>query len=183
MSIPPPHPGDRALMVIASGFGSGYLRPASGTWGSAAAILLYLPVASLNVPSLWWAWGLFLLATFFIGTWASFAGERITQKKDSGKIVVDEFVGQWVTLTFAPATAATGMWSLWGWSPQHVVVLAMAFFLFRLFDVWKPTPIRQLQSLRGGWGVMVDDVLAGGWACVTLHLLLWANSALDLISL
>lgn len=183
MTIAPPRPGDRALMVIASGFGSGYLRPASGTWGSAAAVVLYLPVARLNQPALWWAWALFLIGTFLLGTWASFAGERVTQKKDSGRIVVDEFVGQWIALTFAPTTAATGLWSVWGWSPQHVAVLAAAFFLFRLFDVWKPYPIRQLQSLRGGWGVMVDDVLAGAWACVALHLLLWANGALGLIPL
>ena len=132
MTFSPPRPGDRALMILASGFGSGYMRPASGTWGSAAAVLLYLPVACLNTPTLWWAWGIFLVGTYFLGVWASFAGERITQKKDSGKIVVDEFVGQWVTLTFAPMTATVGMGSVWGLSPQHVVVLGLAFFLFAL---------------------------------------------------
>ena len=101
------------------------------------------------------------------------AGERVTGEKDSHDIVFDEFAGQWVALSFLPASSAAGLGTLWGWSPQHIVVLGASFFLFRVFDVWKPWPIRQIQSLRGGLGVMIDDILAGLWACVLLHLALW----------
>lgn len=160
---------DRVAMVVASGLGTGHLRPASGTWGSALALALYLPVARLNQPALWWGWGLLLLAAAGVGVWSSTVGERITGEKDSHDIVVDEMVGQWVALAFLPASAAGGVATLWGWSPQHVGVLAASFVLFRAFDVWKPWPIRQLQRLPGGWGVMIDDVLAGLWACAVLH--------------
>lgn len=173
---PCPRPGDRALMVLASGFGSGHMRPASGTWGSALAVLIYLPVARLNQLSLWWAWGIFLVATFLIGVWTSFAGERVTGEKDSHDVVIDEFVGQWVSLSFLPLSGAAGLWTLWGWSPQHVFVLGASFFLFRAFDVWKPWPIHGLQRLPGGWGIMIDDVLAGLWACVILHAALWLGA-------
>jgi phosphatidylglycerophosphatase A len=164
---------DRTLMILASGFGSGYLRPASGTWGSALAVLLYLPLAGLNTLSLWWAWLLFLVVMFVLGVWVSGAGERVTGEKDSHDIVFDEFAGQWVALSFLPVSSAVGLGTLWGWSPQHIVVLGASFFLFRVFDVWKPWPIHQLQGLRGGFGVMIDDILAGLWACGLLHLALW----------
>ena len=88
-------------------------------------------------------------------------------------IVIDEFVGQWIALSLLPPTAAAGFASLWGWSPQHVALLGGSFLLFRLFDIWKPWPIRRLQRLPGGWGVMIDDVLAGACACLALHVALW----------
>jgi phosphatidylglycerophosphatase A len=163
------NPSDRAAMLVATGLGTGHLRPASGTWGSALGLLLYLPLARLNQPHLWWAWGLVLVAGSLIGIWAASIGERVTGEKDSHDIVIDEIVGQWVALSFAPMSAGTGLITLWGWSAQSLFVLAAAFLLFRAFDVWKPYPIRQLQRLRGGLGVMIDDLLAGAWACVILH--------------
>ncbi len=166
-------PGDRPLMILASGVFVGYIRPASGTWASALAVVLYLPISHLNQASLWWGWALFLIASFLVGVWASHAGERVTGEKDSHDIVIDEIVGQWIALSLLPPTAAAGIASLWGWSPQHVALLGGSFLLFRLFDIWKPWPIRQLQRLPGGWGVMIDDVLAGAGACLALHVALW----------
>jgi phosphatidylglycerophosphatase A len=159
-------------MVIASGIGTGYIRPASGTWGSALAVLLYLPLDAFNVIDRWWLWIAILGVATLIGVWASYAGERVSGEKDSHDVVVDEIVGQWVALSFLPATQATGLFSLWGASAQHIGLLAAAFFLFRLFDVWKPWPIHGLQRLPGGWGIMIDDLLAGLWACILLHLVL-----------
>lgn len=155
---------DRFRIMIASGFGSGFLRPASGTWGSALAVILYLPIARLNSPDLWWGWGLFLAATFFVGVWAANVWERLTGEKDSHDIVVDEFVGQWVTLS---------MFSIWGASVLDWRILIAGFVLFRAFDITKLPPIRRLEKLPGGWGVMIDDVLAGIYACALLHAGVW----------
>lgn len=162
-------PGDRPLMILACGLGTGYMRPASGTWASALAVVLYLPISDLNRSSLWWWWGLLLMGSLLLGVWASAAGERVTGEKDSHDIVIDEIVGQWIALSFLPTTAAGGVASLWGSSPQHIAVLVASFLLFRLFDIWKPGPVRRLQRWPGGWGVMIDDVLAGLCACLALH--------------
>lgn len=167
-----PRLGDRAKMILASGLGAGYLRPASGTWASALGVLLYLPLAGLNQPAFWWAWVLVLAAGFLLGVWVSHAGERMCAEKDPHDVVIDEIVGQWVALSFIPVSAGTGPMHAWGWSPHHAVILGASFVLFRVFDVWKPYPIRQLQSLPAGWGIMIDDILAGAWACAVLHVAL-----------
>jgi phosphatidylglycerophosphatase A len=142
----------------------GYLKPAPGTWGSAAA----LPVAFLlhglgGFPAL----AIATAAAFLLGTWAV---ERVTAgvaDKDPSEIVIDEVVGMWIALW--PLSA--GLW-LGGAEPWVFPWPGWvgAFVLFRLFDVWKPGPVGWADRQPGAMGVMLDDVIAGAMAAVIVTL-------------
>ena len=144
--------------VLATWFGSGFSPFASGTAGTAATLPLVWLLGLL-------AWQpaclIAALLLFYPGVIAATALERATGKHDDGRIVVDETVGTLLTFAFLPAAAL------------HLpLVLFAGFFLFRLFDVWKPWIIDMAQSLPHGWGVMTDDVLAGIAGGVLLRLIL-----------
>ena len=136
---------------VASGFGAGFAPVASGTVGSAVAILPWLALRELP-----WAWYLAaVLLAFAFGVWASDRLIRVLRVEDPGVIVWDEFVGLWITLFAVPDG--------WGW------VLA-GFFVFRAFDVVKPFPINIVdRSVKGGFGAMFDDALAGIYALGVLQ--------------
>lgn len=142
-------------LFIATGFGSGYLRPASGTWGTGVAMLL------LWLGGSWWtAAGLlaqiiFCLAVFAVAVATSYTGEAHFKKKDPSPVVIDEIIGYFCTMIALPA------------EPLYLIA---AFFLFRLLDILKPFPAHESQSLPSGWGIVVDDVLAGLYGCLCLHL-------------
>ena len=146
----------------------GHMRPASGTWGSAAAI----PVAWL----LHLAGGPVLLALatallFVAGLWASAGFMRATGTHDPSEVVVDEAVGQWIALlpiSIGAAHAGVPFTALW---PGIVA----AFFLFRGFDIWKPGPIGWADRQPGAMGVMLDDVLAGIAAALCVMALAWVS--------
>jgi phosphatidylglycerophosphatase A len=147
---------DRMVMTYATWFGVGYFPFASGTAATAAALLLPWASARMAQSLGWdmqlWAWPNVVMAAllFFPGVAAADSAERITGEHDSHKIVVDEVVGTLLTLGFLPYKALLLPWALfWG------------FLLFRILDVAKPYPIHQSQILPHGWGVMVDDALAG----------------------
>ena len=159
---------------VASGFGSGYLKPAPGTWGSLAAvavwwILLHLfgfrlldKLVAFHGPftlPLTLALGMTIL-----GILAADRVVRETGLKDPAFIVADEWAGMWIAL--APILWHAGSLSP-GWGLLRVVT---PFALFRLFDIWKPWPCHQLQVLRGGTGVVIDDVAAGIYAAVGTYL-------------
>ena len=138
---------------LAFGFGSGLLPVAPGTWGSALVILLYALLPQL--PLVWLIAGLVLLA--LLGVWICGVSARRLGVHDHGGIVYVEFVGMWLVLLVTP------------WQPAWILA---AFLLFRLFDVWKPWPIRELDhSVPGGLGIMLDDVVAAAYAAV----LIWAG--------
>ena len=144
---------------LATGFGSGYAPVAPGTAGSAVGLLLFWPLAVLPAP-----WQIGACAVLLVvGALASTHVARALGRKDPGLIVVDEIVGMWVTLVGLPFTPA--------------VALA-GFVLFRVMDVWKPWPVRSLEQLPDGWGVMADDVAAGVYAHLLLRvvLLVWPVS-------
>ncbi|MCW5566683.1 MAG: phosphatidylglycerophosphatase A [Dokdonella sp.] len=141
---------------IASGFGAGFSPFASGTAGSAVALLPWLLLRGLSP---WW-WLVIIAAACAIGVWAATVVGRRLHIEDPGVIVWDEFVGQWITL-----------WPLLLW-PRHLAWVAVGFFLFRIFDVWKPWPVSWAdRHVKGGFGVMLDDVLAGVYAALVLALL------------
>ncbi|MDO1528227.1 phosphatidylglycerophosphatase A [Fulvimonas sp. R45] len=153
----------RALLAmpagwIACGLGSGLAPVAQGTFGSLAAILPWLLLRELSLPL-----NLLVIALgFALGVWACELAGRALGVDDHRALVWDEFVGQWIALL--PALLAP-WWAV-----------AAGFALFRLFDVWKPWPIRVLdRRLKGGLGVMADDVVAGVFAAavlaIALHLL------------
>lgn len=140
---------------LACGFGSGLAPKAQGTFGSLAAILPWLLLRHLSLPL-----NLLVIAVgFLIGVWACDIAGRAVGVDDHRSLVWDEFIGQWIALL--PALLA----------PWWAVVAGFA--LFRLFDVWKPWPIRWFdRHLKGGLGVMVDDVIAGVFAAVVLWAIL-----------
>ena len=143
--------------LVATGFGVGRLPVAPGTWGSLAALpVAWLLVSAGGAPTLAAA----AVAAGLAGWWASAAYLRTSASGDDpGEVVIDEITGQWITLLFAP---------------QSLAAYALAFALFRLFDIWKPWPVGWAdRSLPGGLGVMVDDVLAGAYAGLGTAVVLW----------
>jgi phosphatidylglycerophosphatase A len=132
---------------IALGFGSGLAPRAPGTFGTLAAIALYWLLA-LALPPL--AVAFLAIPLFFVGVWACGVTARDLGSQDPGCIVIDEIVA------FLPLAALSSA-SLW--------LQLLAFGLFRLFDIWKPFPIRELEArVKGGMGVMIDDVAAAFYA-------------------
>ncbi|MDA8232215.1 MAG: phosphatidylglycerophosphatase A [Magnetospirillum sp.] len=138
--ISPWHPA----ALLATWFGSGRLPRAPGTWGSAAALPFAWALATAGGSrAVGWA----ALAAFAVGWWASAVYVRRTGADDPGEIVIDEVAGQWLTLALAP---------------PDPLAYGVGFALFRLFDIWKPWPVRWAdRHLAGGLGVMADDILAG----------------------
>jgi phosphatidylglycerophosphatase A len=138
---------------IASGFGSGLSPFASGTAGSLAALLPWLALRELSLP----LYLVVIVAAFALGIWASNFVIGKLRVADPGVVVWDEFVGQWIALL-----PLLGSGRGWPW-------VAAGFFLFRVFDVAKPWPVSWAdQSVEGGLGVMLDDVLAGVYAAIVL---------------
>ena len=145
MADPRPFALKRLDGWIATVGGIGLLPRAPGTWGSAAAAIAGWFVLAATGSS-----AVLLIAAvvvFFIGWWASERFSLATDSDDAGCIVIDEVVGQWIAMAAVPAT---------------VPWVILSFVLFRLFDIFKPWPIRGVErSSKGGFGVMIDDVLAG----------------------
>ena len=140
---------------LACGFGSGLTPKAQGTFGSLAALLPWWFLRDLGVPG----WLAVIALAFAIGVWACDVSGRILGVADHRSLVWDEFVGQWIALL--PALLA----------PWWVVLAGFA--LFRLFDVWKPWPIGWFdRRVKGGFGVMLDDAIAGLFAATVLFVVL-----------
>ncbi|WP_211251620.1 phosphatidylglycerophosphatase A family protein [Andreprevotia chitinilytica] len=137
---------------IALGFGSGLPRKAPGTWGTLAAVPLYGLLSLVLGPQLI---ALLCIPVFLLGWWAADKTGKDLGVHDHGGIVIDEIVAMWLVLAFTPMT-----WLGW----------ALAFGLFRLFDIFKPWPIRWFDlRVPGGFGVMLDDLLAAGYALIVLR--------------
>ncbi len=157
----PPSMVDRFAMVIASFGMSGFFPVAPATFASAiTAVLLYfvLPISSI-------AWVVLLTALLVIGVWSSGRLEHMLGE-DPSAAVIDEVMGMTLTMIAAPITPFT---------------LVIGFVLFRIFDVLKVWPGRRLERMHGGWGIMLDDVLAGVYAAVVLQVILrlWPDPRLQ----
>jgi phosphatidylglycerophosphatase A len=148
--------------TAATFFGAGYGKPGPGTWGSVAALLLWAAYNWFFHPAPQTLF-LILLAgialSLLIGIPAATIVARETGRKDPQIVVIDEVAGQWITLLACP------------FDPHHAIICLV---LFRLFDMTKPPPVRQLESLPEGWGIVIDDVAAGlyAWGIAAL-LRLW----------
>lgn len=142
-------------MMLATLGPVGRIRPAPGSWGSAAAVIIAAALIQLG--------GLALeLATLIIcvlGIRAAGIYDREMGSKDASDIVIDEVAGQWIALLVVPLD-----WRWW----------VGAFLAFRLFDILKPGPVRLAERLPGGYGVMADDIVAGALAAACLLILQWA---------
>ena len=167
-----PNTASRAALLLASGFGLGYLPIAPGTWGSFGGVVLYvlmgwslprlaghecvpgsmrflLAVATVNV----------LIA--LVGVWAARVAAQHLQQADPRVVVIDEVSGQ--LLTYVTLGSFNWKWLLAG------------FLLFRALDIWKPFPAKQMESWSGGWGIMADDWMAGAYAAAVLAAMQWAT--------
>ena len=145
-----------ASELIATCLGCGYSPVAPGTVGSAAALAMAIPLHALAGFS-GWRFAALAAAGFAPAVWASTRTARKINQKDPHIVVIDEVIGQWIALSGAHA---------FNWK-----ICLGAFALFRLFDIWKPPPVRQLENLPEGLGIVADDALAGVYAALVLWLL------------
>jgi phosphatidylglycerophosphatase A len=142
-------------VLVATWFGAGFLPIAPGSWGSLAA----LPFAWV-IRDQWGAAGLAIAAAiaFMVGWWAAATVAKTSAVEDPGSIVIDEVAAQWLVLLAAPPAA---------------LPYALAFVLFRIFDIWKPWPARWAERyVEGGLGIMLDDLFAALYAMLSLLVLL-----------
>jgi phosphatidylglycerophosphatase A len=147
-------------MALATGLYVGKIGKAPGTWGSLAAFLPWLLIKDLPMPM----YVLVLAAVFVLGFFVSGSAEKILDSPDAGCIVIDEILGMFVTLLAAP---------------PHLLAWILGFLLFRIFDIGKPFPVSWFdQKIHGGIGIMMDDVVAGVYAFLALHLLWWGGCQL-----
>jgi phosphatidylglycerophosphatase A len=140
-------------MLIATGFYSGYLPKAPGTWGSFVGLLLFFLLHTLSLE----IYLAVVAGIFVVGTFAAGEAEKIMDHKDPGLVVIDEIVGILITMIAIPATP---------------LAMALGFVLFRIFDIFKPFPISFVdQRFHGGLGIMLDDIVAGIYSLVILQVL------------
>lgn len=144
------------VYFIAFGFGSGLMPKAPGTWGTLAAIPLYL----LLMKTPWFIYLALTLFAFVLGVWVSDKVSSDLGVHDYKGIVWDEVVGYWLTMFLAP---------------QGFLWIVLGFVLFRIFDIWKPQPIGYVdKKVHGGLGIMLDDVLAAIPSWLIIQILAWS---------
>ena len=146
----------RLILFIATGFGAGMLRPIPGTYGTLVGMAIYLLLIILKLSDL--AYICVTVAIFFIGVYVSTKAEVILGQKDSGAIVIDEIMGYLVTMFLI----RLNFWTL-----------VISFCVNRFMDIYKPLPARNIHVLRGGWGVMFDDLVSSIYANMVMHLVVF----------
>lgn len=145
-----------AAVWIATVAGAGFLPAAPGTAGSLVGLALAVAIGHYPTPQPWKSLALALaaLGLCLVGIGAASEAEKFFGCKDPSQVVIDEVVGQMLVFLIHPDAA-------WKW-------LIVGFLLFRFFDVLKPFPARRAERLPGGWGIMVDDVIAGAYSLAAL---------------
>jgi len=141
------------ILFFATGFGAGFSPVVPGTMGTLIAIPIYYFISSISFP----LYELTLVAFFFFSSWVAGQAEQYWGKKDDRRIVIDEIMGFLVTML---------------WVTKTPLSIVSGFVLFRFFDILKPFPIRHLERVKSGFGVVLDDVLAGIYSNILLHLVL-----------
>lgn len=140
-------------MLIATGFYSGNLPKAPGTWGSLVGLLLFFLLHTLSIATYLAA----VAVLFIVGSFAAGEAEKILDNSDPGVVVIDEIVGMLITMIAVPATP---------------LLMFIGFILFRIFDIAKPFPVNFFdQRFHGGLGIMLDDAVAGIYSLIILQLL------------
>ena len=141
------------ISLLATGFGVGYSPVAPGTLGTLIAIPVYYFLSAIPSP----IYEITLVGFFFLSVWISENAEIFFGKKDDQRIVIDEMMGFLITML---------------WIPKTTRFIIIGFFLFRFFDILKPFPIRRLEKgLKGGFGVVLDDVIAGVYGNIILQII------------
>ncbi|MGD8483949.1 MAG: phosphatidylglycerophosphatase A [Thioalkalispiraceae bacterium] len=140
---------------LSFGFGSGFSPIAPGTAGTAITLPIFWLMSSLSP----WQYLAAVLLMFVIGVWVCEITSRHLGVHDHGAIVWDEVVGYLLTMVMVPA---------------ELTWMIIGFFVFRLFDIWKPWPTRDLdRSVKGGFGIMLDDVMAAVYSSITMQVMLY----------
>jgi phosphatidylglycerophosphatase A len=139
--------------LIGSGFYSGYVPVAPGTFGSLVALLIYLIPGFENLYIIIPA----ILISIIIGIPIATKFEIVYEKQDPGYCTIDEIAGMWISLILVP---------------KEIIPVTAAFFIWRIMDIIKPYPARKLEDLKGGLGVMMDDIAASGYALLIVHVFL-----------
>jgi phosphatidylglycerophosphatase A len=142
----------KLITFLSTGFGSGLSPVAPGTAGTLVGVLICL----LCLPMPWTLRLLFVLVLLALSIFIADKAEKIYETKDDQRIVIDEIIG--LQITMLPVAI-------------NVLNLCAAFVLFRIFDIWKPFPVRNMQGFPGGWGIVADDVAAGIYAGAIMWLL------------
>jgi phosphatidylglycerophosphatase A len=148
---------DYAAIFVATGMGAGFLPRAPGTAGALVGVALYLALEGLHAGAYF---PHAIVVSLVVGTWAAGHVEAFWGH-DAQRIVIDEVAGQLIVFALA-----AGRYRL------SVIGVIAGFVLFRIFDIWKPFPLRRLEKLKGGFGVMADDVGAGIYALIVLTIVL-----------
>jgi phosphatidylglycerophosphatase A len=152
-----PQPRTGWVWAVATFLGIGFLKPGPGTIASAPVALIWLFLGTHHGgPAFNAYWTIVAIVITLLGVAASNIVARQSGIEDPSHVVIDEVAGQAIALIGAPG---------FGWKYSFA-----AFILFRVFDIVKPPPVRQLERLPGGWGIMMDDVAAGVFALVLLHI-------------
>lgn len=138
--------------IIGSGFFTGYIPIASGTFGSLAALIIYF-IPGFEEPHIIIPLTIIL---FGFGVYISDKFEKV-YGEDPSECTVDEVVGTWIALMFLPKTLGIAFTS---------------FFIWRILDIIKPFPARKSEELKGGWGIMMDDVITGFYTLIIMHILI-----------
>ena len=158
--------GDAVRKAVVTGLGTGYLPVAPGTWGSAGACGAFLAVAFATRGNQLCVTGamvvLAVVATLACGLLGRFA-EKAFGRKDPSQVTIDEWAGQALALCLLPMGAGPTDW---------LIAAGVAFAAFRAFDIVKPPPVRQLEKIPYGWGVVADDLAAGVYANLAAQLVL-----------
>lgn len=139
--------------IIGSGLFTGYIKFASGTFASLAAVLIYM-IPCFENPGLM----IFIISFFFV--WGISLGNKFEKVygKDPQQCTIDEFVGTWISLLFVPKT---------------IFYIPMVLIIWRAFDIYKPFPVNLTEKLKGGWGIMLDDVIAGFYSFILVHIIIY----------
>ena len=144
--------------VIATGFGSGYFPIAPGTAGAVLATLVWLGLScAFTSIHLLIVTALLVVLFTFLGAWSSGVMEA-EWGKDPSKVVIDEMVGVWIPLLIVNSD-----------NTHYLYYALAALLLFRLFDIFKPLGIKKMEAIKGGWGIMLDDILAGLYSLFILY--------------
>jgi phosphatidylglycerophosphatase A len=142
--------------LLGSGFFTGYIPFASGTFGSLAALIIYAIPGFENLYVLI----VFIILFTFYGIYVAGKFEK-KYGKDPAECTIDEVVGMWISLLFVPKT---------------ILFSVIAFLVWRIMDIIKPYPARKLEAIQGGLGVMIDDIVAGFYSLILIHLFLFFYS-------
>ena len=143
---------NKLALLIGTGFGSGFLRPAPGTWGSLVGFAYFYGLTKCP-PCVA---GCIAIAVIALAVWSSGEAARLLGKKDPGQVVIDEIAA--IPLAAWPLVLAPVSWGWW----------VATFVVWRIADVAKPPPARQLERLPGGWGIVVDDLMSGLYAGIVV---------------